>query len=561
MRNFSKYIFSSILLLLVGCSPKLSPLKESQFQITPTPLVVQGDKINAEVAFSVPAKWLKKKATIRLLPVMRCNNQEIWGKSATLQGEEVLANNPVISYSKGGFFSFHTQFEYTPQMLDGELYMTFHADIKGKKVKLPPVLLTQGVISTANWASISANRPYFAPNQFERIIQEKYDTEIQFLIEQAKVRKSELKKKDLKAWKKRVEEASEADNRRVKIEVQAYASPDGGVELNSRLSEQREQNTTLELKREFSGISEGSIPITAHYSTAQDWDGFRRYLEASDIPDKELILRVLSMYDDPEEREREIRNISAGFDQLATEIFPKLRRSRLTATIETIGKSDNELLHILENAPQSLDIEELLYAITLTPAHRQEEYLMKAKEIYPRESRIYNNIAAINIAKGNLPIAEKWLQKAEDLETLPEIELNKALLAIERGDLEVAEISLGNAIGTPRCEEVLGFLQLKQGKFQEAAKSFGETISNNAAIAYIMTKNYAKATDILDKVTVRNATTEYLRAVVAARMGDALGASNFLKEAFYQNPTLRSHAARDLEFDLVKKKKGFDAGI
>lgn len=543
-------------LLLVSCSPKLKPLKENNFAVTPRPLVVAGDKIEANFDAIIPAKWMNKKAVVSLMPVLRYGSNEAWGATSTIQGEKVLDNNPIVSYDAGGRHTFKSSFEYNKRMTSPKLYMTFRANVKGKKVDLPEVLLSEGLITTATLASISGAMPYYAHNAFQRIVEDKYEANIQFLIQQAGIRNSELTKKELKEWNDRVNKATHQVNQRVAVEVQAYASPDGGVKLNEKLSQQREKNTTSLLKKKLIKTGKTEVPFTAHY-TAQDWVGFKKYVESSKIQDKELILRILSMYEDPEEREREIRNISVVFDELATDILPKLRRSRLLATIETIGKSDDELSSLLKSTPEKLNVEELLYAIELQPDPAQEQYLRRAMTLFPKDARSYNNLASKMIEKGNLEEAQKLLSQAEQINPLAEISLNKALIALEMGKLIDAETLLGNTLTTERSQEALGFLYLKKGDFDKAVKAYTETISNNAAIAYIMVQDYRKAMDILDKVTQPNATTDYLRAIVAARQGDALGASNFLKEAFRKDASIRGYAHNDVEFEVVKKNKNF----
>lgn len=541
--------------LITGCSPKLKPLTAGNFSIDPNPLVVVGDKVETNVTMTVPAKWMNKKATVRLIPAMKYGSGEAWSATSTIQGESVLANHTIIPYNNGGIHTFKASFNYEPRMVDGDFYVTFKADVNGKAVKLPEVKIAHGIIATGALASITGSKPYFAPDAFQRIITDKYDTDIHFLIQQADVRPHELSKAEVKEWKSTVEEASAASNQKVAVEVQAYASPDGGYELNKKLSEQREKSTTKMLEKSFDKQGK-EIPLSTHY-TAQDWDGFRKYVEASDIEDKELILRVLSMYNDPEEREREIRNISVVFDRLASEILPKLRRSRLTATIETIGKSDEELTKLLTSTPGELNIEEILYATALQNASAREKYLLKAVELFPNDARAYNNLAAIYMQRGELEAAYKMLDRASKVEDLPEVRLNKALLALQNGQVSEAEALIGNALTTQGSEEAIGYLYLKQGKYDEAAKTLENSKTNNAAVAQIMVGNYDKAMATLDAIERSNAMTDYLRAVTAARQRDARAAASFLQEAFSRDASLRSYAAKDAEFEEVKKNAAF----
>lgn len=556
MKTLFFSLSTATLLLLASCSPKLKPLKQEQFAVEPRPLVVKGNTIDADIDIALPPKWMNKRAIVNLMPTLRYGSREAWGATYTLQGEKVLANNPIIPYEEGGKHRMKSSFRYDKQMKRPQLYMTIKAEVNGKKISLPDVLLAEGVLTTATLASISGQSPFFASNHFQRIIEDKYEANIHFLIQQAHIRKSELAKSEIQDWKKRVEKAKQADNQEVAVEVQAYASPDGGVKLNERLSAQREKNTTAMLQRDLTGAASGEVALSAHY-TAQDWEGFRKYVEASDIEDKELILRILSMYQDPQEREQEIRNISVVFDQLATDILPLLRRSRLVATIETIGKSDDELQALLRKDPSQLNLEEMLYAIELEPFASHEDYLRQVTKYFPHDPRSYNNLAAIKIAQGKLEEAAQLLDQADSKGALLETTLNKALIALEKGNIKEAETLVGNCLDAEESTEVLGFLYLQQGEFEKAVQAYGESYCNNAALAQIMTRDYRRAMNTLDKVSQSNALTDYLRAIVAARQGDARGASNFLREALRRNPSLRSYAKEDLEFDAVKKSAEF----
>lgn len=544
----------ALVLTLSACSPKLRPLNTRQVSVEPEPLMVVGQNIESNITLHIPEKWFHKKASLKVMPVMRINSSEVWGGTYTLQGEQVYGNNTVVPYNSGGNFTFSSQFAYNPRMQNGKLYLTLKEVYNGKERALPELLLTQGVIATATLAQLSGATPYIASNKFQRIITEKYDADIHFLIEQANVRSSELEKTDLKDWKKRVEEAQKNNNQNVSIEVQAYASPDGGVKLNEKLSKNRELNTTSLLKKNIEGSE--TITFGAHY-TAQDWEGFRRYVQASNLPDKELILRVLEMYNDPEEREREIRNISVVYDKLATDILPKLRRSRIIATIETIGKSDNELSKLLLTNPKALNIEEYLYATELQPYSERMQLYSNALTLFPKDPRAYNNLAAIYLSNNETDKAEPLLNTAISLGTIPEANLNLALIKLEKGNLIDAETLIGNNIKDDLSQEVYGLLLLKQGKFTQAAEAYKHTISNNAAIALILTNNYAQAIDVLDKITKPNAITDYLRAIVAARQGDARNASNFLNEALQKDFRLRDYASNDIEFRNVRNNPNF----
>lgn len=548
----------AVTLVSVSCSPKLKPLSADHFTADPRPLELVGQHIPASITVNIPSKWMHKNAKVALIPVLRYQGGEVWGVTQMLQGEDVRDNNHQIAYAKGGTTQFDTTFDYSDaRLMKSTLYMTFNASVNGKNVQLPEVKIGEGVVATVALADLSGATPIVAPDAFQRVIKERFNADILFLIQQADVRSKEMRKGDVEEWKNLVDNAQQTPNQRVSVEVQAYASPDGGVELNERLSARREKNTTAALRRE---LNKG-VEINAHY-TAQDWEGFRSFVEQSSIQDKDLILRVLSMYSDPEEREREIRNISVVYDQLAKDILPRLRRSRLTANVETIGKSDDELTHLAQNNPAALTVEELLYAATLEARPSAQEALYhKATQLYPQDARAYNNIGSIALQMGDKEKALQWYDRAAQVADLAETRLNRALLSLDSNDITRAEELIGSSLATDvkGANEVLAFLYLKQGKYDQAVEAYGATKSNNAAIAQLLTKDYKTALETLESIAISNATTDYLKAIVSNRMGDERAALNYLGEALRRNPRLATRLGTDCEFANLVSQSAFKA--
>ena len=440
-----------------------------------------------------------------------------------------------------------SSFAYKPEMKKSELYLTFDAKIKNKTVKLPDVKIGEGVIATSELADAATANAAIAADKFQRIIKEAHDASIMFLIQQAELRSKELKKSEVSDWKDLVKNADEAPNQNVAIEIQAYASPDGGVKLNTGLAERREKNTDKYLAKELKKMKV-DVPVDAKY-TAQDWEGFQELVSKSNIQDKDLVLRVLSMYSDPEQRENEIKNISSVFSTLAEEILPQLRRSRLVANIEIIGKSDDEITALAKNDPKALNIEEILYAATLTNDNAEKTRIYnKASELYPNDYRTWNNVGMMAFRAGDLAKAEQMFNKANSVKNNPESNMNLGLIALTKGDQAKAQQLFGSASGVAELGEALGVLYLKQGEWAKAANSFGSVKSNNAALAQILTKDYSKASQTLNAVPNPDATTSYLKAIVAARTNDANGVVSNLKAAIAKDSSMAKEAAKDLEF-------------
>ena len=556
-RNLLKITTALLLAVLVSsCACRLKPLNGSAAQVDPNPLTLVGTQIPGQVRLTLPAKWCHKRAIVNITPQLRYAGTSVTGQTVTIQGENVRDNYQTISYERGGSVIVPFAFEYKPGMEQSDLYLTFTATVKGKQVNLPAIKVARGTIMTAGLASISDVTPALARDAFQRVIKEQYTADLKFLINRAEVRAAELNKREVKDWQDVVDNAYQVPNQEVDIEIQAYASPDGAQDLNERLSAERERNTSSVIARK---LGNKKIEVNAHY-TAEDWDGFQKLLEASNIQDKELVLRVLSMYPDPEDREREIRNLSHVFTQLADEILPELRRSRLNANVRIIGKSDDELKMFMAQRPGRLTIEEILYTATLYDnAKDQMNAYQQATQLYPKDYRAYNNIGTLYLAQGNYEQAASYFAKAQKIQPNAASNMNEALLALDRGDLAEAQRLMGSAVEVPESGQGIGLLQMHEGKYADAIRSFGNTPSNTLAIAQIMQGQYADATRTLAAVAQPNGETAYLKAVVAARTNDLQGLISNLRSAIAQDSSYALRAQRDLEFAAFSQTPEFVA--
>lgn len=556
-RNLLKITTALLLAVLVSsCACRLKPLDGSAAQVDPNPLTLVGTQIPGQVRLTIPAKWCHKRAIVNVTPELRYNGTSVTGQTVTIQGENVRDNYQTISYERGGSVIIPFTFDYKPGMEQSDLYLTFAATIKGKKVNLPAVKVARGTIMTADLASISDITPALARDAFQRVIKEQYTADLKFLINRAEVRAAELNKREVKDWQDVVDNAYQVPNQEVDIEIQAYASPDGAQDFNERLSAQRERNTSRVVARQ---LGKKKIEVNAHY-TAEDWDGFQKLLEASKIQDKELVLRVLSMYPDPEDREREIRNLSHVFTQLADEILPELRRSRLNANVRIIGKSDDELKMFMAQRPGRLTIEEILYTATLYDnAKDQMNAYQQAVQLYPKDYRAYNNIGTLYLAQGNYEQAASYFAKAQKIQPNAASNMNEALLALDRGNLAEAQRLMGSAVEVPEAGQGIGLLQMHEGKYADAIRSFGNTPSNTLAIAQIMQGQYADATRTLAAIAQPNGETAYLKAVVAARTNDLQALVSNLRAAIALDRSYAQRAQRDLEFAAFSQTPEFVA--
>ena len=541
-------LMAMVVALFSSCSKKMGELSADYFTVTPQVLEAVGGKVPATINGKFPEKYFNKKAVVEVTPVLKWNGGEAKGQPATFQGEKVEGNDQTISYKMGGSYTMKTSFDYVPEMAKSELYLEFKATIGKKVVTIPAVKVADGVISTSELVNntLGNANPALGEDAFQRIIKEKHDANIMFLIQQANIRSSELK--TAKEFNKEVANVNEAANKKISnIEVSAYASPDGGVSLNTTLAENREGNTTKMLSKDLKK-AKIDAPIDAKY-TAQDWEGFQELVSKSNIQDKELILRVLSIYQDPAQREQEIKNISSVYKTLADEILPQLRRSRLTLNYEIIGKSDEEIAKLASSNPSELNVEELLYAATLTndPAKQEAIYTQATKQ-FPNDYRAFNNLGKLAYQAGNVDKAESYFKKAASVNASPEVNMNLGLISLIKGDKAAAETYFGKAAGTKELGESMGNLYIAQGQYERAVNSFGDSKTNSAALAQILAKDYNKAKNTLANVERPDAYTDYLMAVLGARTNNSSMVTSSLKSAVAKDPSLAKKAATDLEF-------------
>ena len=548
---------SKIFLSLVGalmlaafsaCSSKMGELSSDYFTVTPQVLEAVNGQVPATINGKFPEKYFNKKAIVEVTPVLRWEGGEAKGQPSVFQGEKVQGNDQTISYKMGGNYTMKTSFDYVPEMAKSELYLEFKATVGKKTVEIPAVKVADGVIATSELVeqTLATATPATGNDAFQRIIKEKSEANIMFLIQQANIRSSELK--NAKAFTQEAKGINESVNKKITdVQISAYASPDGGLDLNTGLAEKRRDNTEKALTRELRK-ADVEAAVDAEY-TAEDWEGFKELVSKSNIQDKELILRVLSMYNDPEQREQEIKNISAVYSTLADEILPQLRRSRLTLNYEIIGKSDEEISNLAQNDPTQLNLEELLYAATLTndPAQKEAIY-KKAVAQFPNDYRAYNNLGKLAYQAGNLDKAESYYKQALQRKDAPEANMNMGLVALKKGDKAAAETYLGKAAGAEGLNEAMGNLYIEQGKYDQAVSSFGNLKTNSAALAQILAKDYNKARTTLDGVQAPDAYTSYLKAVLGARTNNPSAVTSNLKTAVAANPSLAKKAATDLEF-------------
>lgn len=551
LKFYMPLIACGALVLTTGCSKNMKQFQADYFTTNPNPLEVVGEKVPATVTGNIPAKFFAKNAEVTVTPVLVYNGKEATSMPYTFQGEKVRGNATTVSYDNGGYMTIPVSYDYNPEMIKSELYLAFDVKQGNKQYVLPRVKVADGVVSTAAFTDAGTVNPALAADKFQRVINEKYTADIRFLINQAILRKSQLDSNEVLDFNKDLVEANNDPRRQIKeLNIMSYASPDGTYDFNYALAERRENVTKdyLEKKLKKDNITEFG-ELTANF-TPEDWEGFQELVSASNIQDKELILSVLKMYKDPNEREREIRNMSAVFEELAETILPQLRYSRLSASVDVIGKSDDEINQAFNTNPSSLTVDELLYCATLTDDNNRRKAIYEAvTKYYPNDARGFNNLGLVEYQLGDYKAAKSNFEKAARIDPKnAQAQMNQGLVSLLDSDYNTANRYFGNAAGLPELGDALGVYYLQQGDAAAAVRAFGDSKSNNAALAQILTKDYNKAKNTLSAIKTPDATSYYLMAIVGARTNNQSTVASNLRHAIQLDPALRDRALNDLEF-------------
>ncbi|MFO7671125.1 MAG: tetratricopeptide repeat protein [Bacteroidales bacterium] len=560
-------VFFLVAAILSSCGGVKKMVKESDlvgYSVDPTVLVMRGGDVDATINVKYPAKYFNKKAIVTLTPVLKYEGGEKQLSPLVLQGQDVTENNKPVSFETGGSASQAISFPYEDNYAVSELYYDIVASIKDKQTPLGTVKLADGVIATSQLVSKEAKLISFA-DHYKQIVPEAYEADIKYVINRADVRTSETGKEEIKGLSQTIQDANK--NERVNmtgIEISAYASPDGALALNTKLADQRQKTAEKYLAGQLKKSKiEVADELMTLLSTPEDWDGFKKLMEASNIQDKEMILRVLSMHSDPVVREQEIKNLSAAFEVIAEEILPELRRSKFTVNMEKIGWSNDELKELWTSDPDKLVLEELLYTATLFGDDETKLAIYnQAIKVAPKCVRAHNNKGVELFLLGKTDEAAASFKAAKALQDHDNINNNLGAVALKNGDVEAAKEAFTASLGAgDKVNYNLGIVNLIQGDYQAAINYFGNTPSFNLALATYLNGNSEGAWRIaanLEESPYRS----YLLAVIAAKQDKASVAYENLKDAVQncKDPQfMKDNAKKDLEFAKLWNEPEFKA--
>lgn len=523
------------------------------YKVTPEILEEHGDQVAIKIDVKYPAKYFNKKATLTATPILKYEKGETAFAPKSVQGESVEANNQKIAFKTGGSVSYAASVPFTEDMMKSQLVVRVEAELKGKKLPFDDYKLADGVIATPKLVMIDP-KPVMVADKYQRIIPESMMADILYVINRADIRASELKKEEwtkVMAYISKVNADAKADLKG--LEVSSYASPDGAVDLNDKLAQKREGSASQYLTKELKKSKVEQIAQEGFLSkkyTAEDWEGFKKLMESSNIQDKELILRVLSMYSDPVVREKEIKNIASAYKAIAEDVLPQLRRSKLTVNVDKVGYSDEELKGLWVSNPDVLTLEEILYTATLFPELNTKLAIYNRASVnYPTCFRAKNNAGYVNILLGKTDDAKKNLTQAKELQNNDVVNNNLGCVALMSGDLVKAQELFTASMGAGTVVNYnLGIIKVIQGDYDAAANYFGNSDEFNTALVKCLKKDFDGSLATLGRIQKDFAKKDYLRAVVAAKQSKDELVFESLRIAVAKDSALKNRAKVDIEF-------------
>lgn len=549
MKKIYSFALAAVAVLAASSCSNLEPLTSDNFTCDPNPLVEIGGSVDATVTVTYPVKYFDKKATVDVTPVLVWEGGEAKSETLTYQGEKVKGNDEVIQYKYGGTYTIRCHFDYVPEMAKSELYIDYIGHIGKKDYTFDRIKVADGVIATETMASAAEATPAYSADHFVKDTFDKYIATLIYGYQSTSLNAKETKKDEVKNVENMVKATLDEERREFEgIEMLSTASPEGAVSLNEKLAAGREKSSNAYLQQFFKK-AKMEANVTPE-QVAENWNDFKTLVENSNIQDKNLVLSVLGRISDPDAREREIKNLSAAYKELADEILPQLRYSKLTATVRNVGHSDEEILSLLASTPDSLTLEELLYAAKMQNEDSQKLNTYRiATNRFPEDTRAANNAAGILFKQGKVDEAKKtWEGVLAKNANNSQANMNLGLIAVNEGNYEVAESYLGKAGSCEEYGETYGTLLTRKGKYAQAINAFGAKKCNNLAVAQICAGKYNDAKSTLETLESKNATTYYLLAVVAARTNNASAVSENLQQAVKLDSSMKSKAATDAEF-------------
>lgn len=540
MKKFTGFLaLCAMVLAFASCSAsraeQMKLAEKVSVSSNPEVLALVGDKIPADITVTFPAKYFHPAAILEVTPVLVYEGGEQVGKTFKYQGEKVKDNYRVIASNVDNSVTEKVAFDYVPGVEKSYLELRSVAYYKNKTIEIPAIKVADGCNVTQLFASTEGEYS-FKKDNYKEVISESAEGQVMYDYNSATIKRSELRSDSVKELQAALDEiASDPRYTVTGTRVVAYASPEGGQQYNAKLSDKRAESAKKAWDKVTGGMKTDDIQVK---SMGQDWDGFKEAVQNSNIEDKELILRVLSMYSDPAVRESEIRNMSKVYTEINKNVFPELRRARFIADVDYRNFSDDELKELADKAVDVLDEEGLLRVASITSnADRKAELYRMAVSKFGSD-RAQFNLAVLSLNAGKPDQAASLLKKVSKVDG----DVNNALgvCELQKGNLDAAADFFRKA-GTTEAKANLGTIDILKGNYDAAVKNLEGTGSHNLAVAYILTNQLDKAEK---SITCKCARSNYLRAVIAARRGNSSDVEKYLA----QTGKMKEKAEKDVEF-------------
>lgn len=544
---------ASLLLTACGGLGKMAKYaNDITYNVDPEPLIVRGDSVELNISGKFPGKYFHKKAMMEMTPTLTYAAGQTEYKMVMYQGENAPGNGIVVPYDNGKNYTYSDKVAYTPDMEVSEVMINFKGIMGNKSRDFDPVKIADGVRTTP-FLMLSDDKVLLGKDKFQRITQHDLYAQINYLVNSSHVRGSELREDDVKAMMALIKDiADDSLKAATALNIDAYASPEGEISFNENLADDRAKSASRlveqEMKRRKLEAAESFFNLRGK---GEDWKGFQKAMEASNIPDKDLILRILNMYDDVTKREKEIRNLAATYKVIADKILPDLRRSQMTLVYEITGKTDEELLNLARTAPAELNVEEMLFAATLIDdINEQLQFYQACEQHHTNDYRGANNVGYIYMLQNKMNEAEAQFIKSNEIQQNPFATNNLGVIARLKGDRKKAMEHFQNATAAgPEVSYNMGLINIQNGDYQSAIGNMGSENSFNAALAKMLNGNAQGAKTTLEAAPEKDtAMGQYLMAIFGARLADGNLVKSSLQAAYAQDGSLRDKASKDLEF-------------
>jgi len=569
-QQFNKAFTLLLLGGLVACNPlkKMSENAENvQYSVNPNPLELHGDSVAMNVTGKIPPEYFHKKAVVEVIPVLKTKgtNSEVIQefKPLTLVGEAATAEGQKITTASGGSFKYEDKIAFKEAMTYAVLEAKVVGVYKGARKEFGNFPIGDGTVITPKLV-MADEKPILGKDQFIKVIPKKIDAQINYLINSSSVRSSEFNDADYKALKAFLKEGKEKGYVFKGVKIEAYASPDGEISKNDNLANERAESAKKALQGNFKSAKIDVSKVKGFYTLegkGEDWAGFKTKMQASDIKDKELILRVLQMTSDLDKREKEIKNLAATYTEVAEKVLPELRRSSFTLTAEQKSKSDEEISKLVKTTPKSLSIEEILYAATLVEDLNDKLSIYNsAKKVYPKDWRGHNNAGYIMLLQNKANEAKAEFEAALNAENGNKIASNNLAICHKlSGNISKAKELYTAASGAGKeVNYNLGILDIMKGDYSAAVTKMSGTNSFNAGLAQLLNGNNEGAIKTIDASDEKDlALSYYLKAIAGARSGNKDLTVNNLKTAFSKDASLKKKAMKDIEFLKMAEDEAF----